>query len=172
MATDDRDRNFVPKFSGDPTQWNNYRDDVRLWLLAEKQDVYFCLAARLVRGLSGSARRVCLKMTKEELSARPATDTVPADLERGVNNVLNRLEESLGMTKASRKGTALDKFLATRRFWRLRQEPISSWLSRWDLGVSELHDQGVDLHGIPDILGWYSTSSIWRTWTASDASAC
>jgi len=155
MAFDDRDRNFVPKFNGDPTQWNNYKDEVRVWLLAEKQDVDFCLAARLVRGLSGIARRVCLKMTKEELSARPATETTPADMERGVNNVLNKLEEGLGMTKASRKGTALDEFLATRRFWRLRQEPISSWLSRCDLGVSELHDQGVDLRGIPDILGWY-----------------
>ena len=66
------DRRFVPGWDGNPNTWRRYRDEVRVWLLGEKTDVEYSLAARLVQRLSGAARRAALTLTDEELPPGPA----------------------------------------------------------------------------------------------------
>ena len=52
-------RNFVPQWDGNPTSWRRYKDEVRVWLLAERTDnISYSLAARLIQRLTGAARRV------------------------------------------------------------------------------------------------------------------
>ena len=94
---EDERRSFVPNWDGNPGGWKRYRDEVRVWLLSERKDVSYSLAARLVQRLSGAARRAALALTDEQLSADPevleAHDTdgaitqpyIPADATAGVH---------------------------------------------------------------------------------------
>ena len=52
---------LVPAWDGNPANWRRYRDEVRVWLLAERTDnISYSLAARLIQRLTGAARRVAL----------------------------------------------------------------------------------------------------------------
>ena len=57
----------MPSWDGNPTTYRAYKDSVRIWLLGEKADVEYSLAARLVQNLSGAARTLGNNMTDKEL---------------------------------------------------------------------------------------------------------
>ena len=115
-------RSRVPKWDGNPAGRQAYLDEVRLWALSEDLDVKYCVAARLIQGLSGSARRACMKLTEDDLQPRHArpevrnadgdviTPAVSADLRRGINAVLERLDFTLGDQKSVRRGTTMNDF--------------------------------------------------------------
>ena len=68
---DDR-RLYTPGWDGNPQTWRRYKDEVRIWLLAERvEGVEYSLAARLVQRLSGAARRAALGLTDAELMGDP-----------------------------------------------------------------------------------------------------
>ena len=67
----DRERNGaydgVPRWDGNPTTRRRYMGEVRLWALSADLSVSYSLAARLVKSVSGPARRACLTLTDEQL---------------------------------------------------------------------------------------------------------
>ena len=68
MAEEHSRQEQVPSWNGSPETWQNYRDEVRIWLLGSKLEVEYSLAARLVAKLRGPARRVGLAMADAELN--------------------------------------------------------------------------------------------------------
>ena len=65
-------RHFTPAWDGNPQGWRRYREEVRIWLLAEKvEGVEYSLAARLVQRLTGAARRAAMALSDEDLMGHP-----------------------------------------------------------------------------------------------------
>ena len=62
----DDDRFSIPSWNGDPTEWERYRDEVRVFCLSTKLSSEYSVAARLVQRLRGAARRIGLNMTDED----------------------------------------------------------------------------------------------------------
>ena len=60
----------LPQSDGDPSGWRDYQQEVRLYKTGENLEVNWSVAARLVGGLKGAARRVGLAMTDQELLPR------------------------------------------------------------------------------------------------------
>ena len=70
-----------PSWDGNPERWQTYKDEVRIWTLGTNLDVGYCVAARLVSALRGSARRVGLAMADNVLAPDhgvEATEGAPA----------------------------------------------------------------------------------------------
>ena len=67
------DRRHIPTSSGNPTTCETFRDEVWVWRLGENLIVNYSLGARMVAGLSGPARTLCMRMA--------ATDMHPAALD-------------------------------------------------------------------------------------------
>ena len=68
MTTRESENNsIVPSWDGNPAAWQVYRQEVRLWKLGCDPETKVCLAARLAARLDGSARRIALQMTDDEL---------------------------------------------------------------------------------------------------------
>ena len=168
--TDGRDRHFdrVPRWDGNPATRQRFRDEVRLWTLSEDLNVNYSLAARLVKNMTGPARRACLTLTDEQLlpgapveEVHNADDVIttpgrPADLRAGIDNVLRALDASLGDEAAVRKGTSMTDFFETHKYHRAPGERMAEWITRWDEAVARLQEDGVDIvTGIPDLAGWF-----------------
>ena len=67
-SRDDHGRK-IPGWDGRPDTWQEYKDEVRIWVLGSSSTAEYSLAARLVAHLRGPARRIGLSMTDEQLSA-------------------------------------------------------------------------------------------------------
>ena len=134
----------IPRWDGNPSTRQRFRDEVRLWILSEDLSVGYSLAARLVKNLTGPARRACLALTDEELIAKPAIQEVrneagqvvvqgrPANLRAGIDNVLRALDRSLGDEAAVRKGTSMADFFESHKLHRSSGERMAEWITRWD----------------------------------------
>ena len=61
------ERMYLLQWDGDPSGWRDYQQEVRLCKTGENLEVIWSVAARLVGGLKGAARRVGLAMTDQEL---------------------------------------------------------------------------------------------------------
>ena len=112
----------IPSWNGDPATWTSFSDEVKLWRLSENMEVNFSLASRLVRQLSGSARRAVAKLPADELHppyvAAPGTTLDPSEKKawrntRGIDNVMAKLLKDLGQQKPVRKGQSLHEFFGT-----------------------------------------------------------
>ena len=100
-------RHFTPAWDGNPQGWRRCKEEVRIWLLAEKvEGVEYSLAARLVQRLTGAARRAAMTLSDEDLMGEDSgvpealgddeyQPAVKADPRAGVRRVLKRLEEAL-----------------------------------------------------------------------------
>ena len=77
----DDDKPRIPRWNGDPSRFQHWKDEVRIYKLGENLNVNRSVAARLVGGLSGPARKVGLSMTDEDLfpyaAVYPAPPPVP-----------------------------------------------------------------------------------------------
>ncbi|CAE8585764.1 unnamed protein product [Polarella glacialis] len=89
MPDFDDSKRVIPGWDGVPTTWQAYVDDVRIWLLGERLDVPYSIAARLVARLAGAAKRVGNSMTAVELMPDPPPPpaqaippTAPSDAQR------------------------------------------------------------------------------------------
>ena len=67
MADHEEHRKYVPSWDGNPTTYRQYKEAVRIWLLGEKLDVEYSLAARLVQNLAGAARTTGNALSDEQL---------------------------------------------------------------------------------------------------------
>ena len=168
MAEDPRDdRARVPGWDGDPRFWRRYKDEVRIWLLAEKKDVDYSLAAHLIQRLSGAARRAALSLDDKLLApvrARAAVVDeqgvvrqveVEEDLTAGVKNVLNHLESCLTPEKSVRRGATMSDFFGSRKYYRRAGERVAEYTTRFDEGVSQMRDDGINVDALEPILGWF-----------------
>ena len=91
---------LIPVLDGAPQGWRRYRDDLEIWAPGTKLEVNYCVAARVVSRLKGSARRVGLRIPREQLQPLPASPAVyddggevaqsevEADYMRGISHVL------------------------------------------------------------------------------------
>ena len=99
----------LPQWDGDPSGWRDYQQEVRLYKTGENLEVNWSVAARLVGGLRGAARRVGLAMTDQELlpTARNITDNLERKADRnrrGIEALMARLEAELGQQRPQKKG--------------------------------------------------------------------
>ncbi len=162
MAEHEDHRKFVPTWDGNPIGYKAYKDSVRIWLLGEKLDVEYSLAARLVQNLSGSARTLGNSMLDEELMPDPVPtgdgEEPPEHKKRrllaGIDRLLKKLEQ-LRPEGPVRKGMTMFEFFRSTKWWRRPQERIHEYMARFDMGVKQLFDDGVDLSTIPDLLGCF-----------------
>ena len=120
------DHSNIPTWDGNPSAWTTFSNEVKLWRLSENLEVNFSLASRLVRKLSGSARRAVASLGEEQLHPAYIPEegqtplTVPADQKawrnkRGIENVMAKLLQDLGQQKPVRKGESLYELISGRR---------------------------------------------------------
>ena len=62
----DDDKPRIPRWNGDPSRFQHWKDEVRIYKLGENLNVNRSVAARLVGGLSGPARKVGLSMSDDD----------------------------------------------------------------------------------------------------------
>ena len=91
-----------------------------LYKTGENLEVNWSVAARLVGGLRGAARRVGLAMTDQELlpTARNITDNLERKADRkrrGIEALMTRLEAELGQQRPQKKGESLEMFFASKK---------------------------------------------------------
>ena len=107
----------LQQWHGDPRGWRDYQQEVRLYKTSENLEVNWSVAARLVGGLRGAARRVGLAMTDQVLL--PTARNIPENGERkadrnrrGIEALMTRLEAELGQQRPQKKGESLGMFFA------------------------------------------------------------
>ena len=140
MSHDHREgRNGPPTWDGNPTMRRPFKDEVRIWTLGCDLEVKYCIAARLVRNLTGPARRAALTLKYDELLA---TDS---NKKAGIENEMKKLQDTFGDDSVVRKGESLEEFFGkvtdskdlltglpdgTRECTNLRRMASSCWQSR------------------------------------------
>ena len=107
------ERMCLPQWDGDPSGWRDYQQEVRLFKTGENLEVNQSVAARLVGGLRGAARRVGLAMTDQELL--PTARNIPDNGERKA--LMARLETP---PTTEKKGESLEMFFASGELLRKR----------------------------------------------------
>ena len=92
------DRRHIPTWNGNAAKWESFRDEIRVWRLGENSNVKYSLAARLVSGLSDSARMTCMTMDADQLHPPPGGGPLATADERrniaGLDDVMSVLQSS------------------------------------------------------------------------------
>ena len=165
MADDER-FNAVPTWNGDPSEWERYRDEVRVYCLGTKLSDEYSIAARLVQRLKGAARRIGLGMTDDELSSDPpptrqdsSGNTVVGAMTRtqylaGVQRLMTKLQV-LAPAGAVRRGGYMKSFFSLREYRRKQGERMASWVTRWEDGLEKLRRDDIDVDALGDLGGWW-----------------
>ena len=153
------ERMSLPQWDGDLSGWRDYQQEVRLYKTGENLEVNWSVAARLVGGLRGAARRVGLAMTDQELlpTARNITDNLERKADRnrrGIEALMTRLEAELGQQRPQKKGESLEMFFVSNKLQRKRGERITDYITRFEEGIKTLQDNDINLLTIDDVPGW------------------
>ena len=151
----------IPSWDGRPDTWQEYKDEVRIWVLGSSNTAEYSLAARLVAHLRGPARRIGLSLTDEQLSP-DITETTLGDgkVQRNVSHadsiklLMDKLA-ALAPQQQDRRGQYLRDFFREEKYKRKAGERIAEWLPRWEEGVDRLRRDGVDFAVIDDLPGWF-----------------
>ena len=105
--------------------------------------------------MKGAARRKALTLKNEDLQPFRGVPErrsdegeilqrgAPADLERGINNLMTALE-TLRPPKVCRKGETMADFFETLKYQRRVGTRISDYITVFDQGVTRLIEDGVD----------------------------
>ena len=149
----------LPQWDGDPSGWRDYQQEVSLYKTGENLEVNWSVAARLVGGLKGAARRVGLAMTDQELlpTARNITDNLERKADRnrrGIEALMTRLEAELGQQRPQKKGESLEMFFVSNKLQSKRGERINDFITRFGEGIKTLQDNDINLLTIDDVPGW------------------
>ena len=95
----------VPVWDGDKRGWKAYKRDVELYLETEKLDVDNSHGARLVKRLTGAARRYTDNIPLDSLRRKEEGDKPTRDgMVQGVKALMRSLEDAMGIEDASKKG--------------------------------------------------------------------
>ena len=153
------ERMHLPQWDGDRSGWRRYQQEVRLYKTGEKLEVSWSVAARLVGGFKGAARRVGLAMTDQELL--PTARSIPDNRERKADRnrreieaLMARLETELGQQRPQKKGESFEMFFATNKLQRKRSERVTNHITRFEEGIKTLQDNEINLLTIDDVPGW------------------
>ena len=125
-------------------------DEVRIWTLGQDLEVKYCLAARLIRNLTGATRRAALSIPEADLLA---TDQ---NKKAGIQAVMLKLKETFGDDSVVRKGESLEEFfgkVSDSKYRRQTGERLVDWITRWDEGVQKLEEDGIKLLSVKEIAG-------------------
>ena len=143
---------------------------VRVWRLGENFNVNYSLGARMVAGLSGRARTLCMRMAATDMHpAAPIQD--PEDEEpytqalEPYGGQVNTYRNSLGLDNVvqllstsplvKKRPARLHAFFRDNSFASRQGEPITTWLVRYKEALGRLKTVGIDLVTLlPDIAGW------------------
>ena len=99
-----------------------YQQEVRLYKTGENLEVNWSVAARLVGGLRGAARRVGLAMTDQELpTARTITDNLERKADRNRRGI-----EALSVVRTLSGSVVLSSSAHTHALWLKFQSFLSS----------------------------------------------
>ena len=176
----DDDKPRIPRWNGDPSRFQHWKDEVRIYKLGENLNVNRSVAARLVGGLSGPARKVGLSMMDEDLFPVASMIPPPAPLaegqaagdppvppdgpgkidytaanRRGIENLVTRLQNKIVTQAPILKGDRMTKFFEQHEYFRRRGERISEYIIHWDESAERLEEAGVDVMKMEDIPGWF-----------------
>ena len=146
MPLDDDHGGLPPQWNGDPSRFDSYREEVRIWSLSIDLTSKGCVAARLVRRLTGSARRIGLAMSDAKLMG--SAD----DPRSGINLLLQRLS-ALSPDSVSRGGSRMRELFREERYKGRRGERFADWLTRFEKGAEDLAADGVDLSSTGSLAG-------------------
>ena len=124
----------IPCWSGSKKLWKAFQRDVEIWIETEKLDVDFSFAARLLRRLSGTAKRFGdnIELSKfrggegNETNARTSRSQMTA----GITALMKHLEDSVGMESATRAGEMQEFFY--KRLRRRAGQAMSDWVNVYD----------------------------------------
>ena len=149
----------LPQWDGDPSGCRDYQQEVRLYETGENLEINWSVAARLIGGLRGTARRVGLAMTDQELlpTARNITDNLERKADRnhrGIEALMTRLEAEFGQQRPQKKGESLEMFCASNKLQRKRGECITDYITSFEQGIKTLQDNDINLLTIDDVPGW------------------
>ena len=159
-----------PSGDGDPTRFRTYQQEVWLWYDTLSASSSFSVGARLVRGLTGVARKTGRGLDRARLRGTPAVAAVEAvgeegteayvpatpgaraDPVPGINYLVEELGELIGQRPVLRRGEAMKAF-----YEKLRQHPgeqMVAWLGRFRDAclVLEENEVGIDNQ---EVKGWW-----------------
>ena len=159
MTEPKTERMHLPQWDGDPSGWRDCQQEVRLHKTGENLEVKRSVAARMVGGAKGAARRVGLAMTDQELlpTARNIPDNVEREADRnrrGIEALVARLETDLGQQRPQKIGESLEMFFATNKLQRNRGERVTNYITRFEEGIKTLQDNEINPLTIDDVPGW------------------
>ena len=128
----------VPEWDGQSAGWQRYKDELRVWRLSVNLSSPYSMAARLISGLSGTARRVAIQMQEEQLlpfAYHPEQEGQMAQAQRavdwsatntaGVQNLLDHLSLHLQPQRVVHKGQTMNVFVRQQKALQTSRTTVS-----------------------------------------------
>ena len=118
------ERISVPTWDGNQDSWDEFRDAVAMWTLAEDLERSYSVAARLVMRLTGPAKTVVKTMPATDLHPTLADDVVEGESTAdwrarrnrvGILRVVEKIQAKLRVTRPTQRGERLEEFFQTKR---------------------------------------------------------
>ena len=144
----------IPGWDGHVESFQTYQDEVRIWTLSQKLEPYSSLAAKLVGKLKGPARRLGMKMSKEDLMPI-VSEKGPPDHDTPISKLIAVLQR-LAPSKEERRGNYMRDFIKEDRYKRRTGERIADWIPRWDEGLERLKNDGADVGSLDNTVHGYT----------------
>ena len=158
----------IPEWDGGHSTWQRWLDEIRLWRLGESLAVPYSLAARLISGLSGVARRYALQLTAEQLfpehflldeagadaagfPAAPRFDYRAMNA-AGIDNLVEFLRVKLQPQPIIHKTSLMNEFFGSRKHFRRAGQSFPAFNAFYDETIQRLGEVGIVLPD--DVAGW------------------
>ena len=120
---DSEQRAHAPSWDGNQDTWDEFREAVNIWMMAEDLEKSYSVAARLIMRLTGPAKTVVKSMGPAEihptLDSSPVKDETASDWKarrnrEGIKKVMEQLNAKLGVTRPTQRGERLEEFFQTK----------------------------------------------------------
>ena len=163
-------RNPIPRWDSSASQFQRYRDEIRVFRLAENLEQSYSIAARLVSALSGPAKRVGLSLSDRELMPEYADyAAAEAEIQAGrqppklskaeandlaIKTLLSKLEKTLQPMRSQERGTRLEDFFVHRKHYRKKGMRIAEYNILWEESLERLREVDITVDSWGDLLGW------------------
>ena len=133
----------IPKWDSSPSTFQKYRDEVRVFRMAENLEQSYSVSARLISALTGPARRIGMQLTDEQLLPSEDADgkkleTSAARNAEGIRILLSTLESTLQPKKSTDRGLRMEEFFQGRRHYRRKGQRMQEYIVSWNEAVERL----------------------------------